>query len=88
MYATPVSDNARLILVALAVGAVLALAGCGAAPNATSRQGSAGSCAETAQRGEYACVDGRLPRDHVARGCGVYASMYSIDLWRCDAEQR
>ena len=88
MYSTLVSDNARLSLVGLAVGAVLALGGCGAAPSATSRQGSAGPCAETALPGQYACVDGRLPRDHVARGCGVYASMYSIDLWRCEAEER
>ena len=35
--------------------------------------------------GEYACVDGRLPPDHVARGCVVYSSIYSIDLWHAAA---
>ena len=88
MYSTLVSDNARLILVALAVGALLALAGCGAAPSASSRDGAEGSCGETARPGEYACVDDRHPRDDVARGCVIQASMYSIDLWRCEVESR
>jgi hypothetical protein len=38
--------------------------------------------------GEYACVDGRLPRDHVERGCVVYGSVYSFDFWHCERDER
>jgi hypothetical protein len=79
---------ARLCLLVLTLGAVLALTGCGATPTATPREAAAEPCGETGTADDYACVDGRRPRDHVARGCVLYSSVYSIDLWRCEPASR
>lgn len=70
---------------------VQVLAGCGTTTAATSGTSSTPSdipCEQTIRAGEYACVDGRLPRDHVARGCVAYSSIYSIDLWHCERDER
>ena len=80
-------------LVALASAVVLqVLAGCGTTTATTLGTSSTPSggipCEETLRAGEYACVDGRLPRDHVERGCVVYGSVYSIDFWHCERDER
>ena len=79
---------ARLSLLVSMFGAVLALTGCGATPTASPRDAADEPCGETGTADDYACVDGRLPHDHVARGCVLYSSVYSIDLWRCEPEGR
>ena len=79
---------ARLTLLVPTLGAALALSGCGAAPTANPRDTAEEPCGETGTAGDYACVDDRVPRDHVARGCVLYSSVYRIDLWRCEPEGR
>ena len=83
---------ARLSLLVLTLGAVLALTGCGATPISTStstpRYAADEPCGETSTADDYACVDGRLPRDHLARGCVLYSSVYRIALWHCEPEAR
>ena len=80
---------ARLSLLVLTVGAVLALTGCGAAPTSTPRFAADGPCGEISSTGDdYACVDGRLPQDHLARGCVVYSTVYRVALWHCEPPGR
>ena len=57
-------------------------------PDRDPRDAAEEPCGETGTAGDYACVDDRVPRDHVARGCVLYSSVYRIDLWRCEPEGR
>jgi hypothetical protein len=93
LYSTLTRGVARLSLLALTISAVLALAACGVRPEigteattgATTATSLEEPCTEV-RPGEYSCTDGQLPRDHVVRGCVIYSSVYSIDLWRCELE--
>ena len=92
MRSTPYIGGVSLLVLNLA--AVLAIAGCGATPTeatppeatptAIRRDVGDEPCGETGTPNDYACVDGRVPRDHVARKCVLYSSIYSIDFWRCE----
>ncbi len=80
---------ARLSLLVLTIGAALALTGCGSTPTATPRFAADEPCGEISSTGEdYACIDGRLPRDHAARACVLYSSVYRIALWHCAPQGR
>ena len=63
-----------LLLIAVTVGALVALPGWGAATQP--------SCRGTVLTGEFACLNGQLP-PQVDRSCAVYNSAHNIDFWRC-----
>jgi hypothetical protein len=63
-----------LVLLAVTVGALVALPGWGA--------GTQPSCRGTVLTGEFACLNGQQPQ-HVDGSCVVYSSAHNIDFWRC-----
>jgi hypothetical protein len=63
-----------LVLLAVTVGALVALPGWGA--------GTQPSCRGTVLTGEFACLNGQQPQQ-ADRSCVVYSSAHTIDFWRC-----